>query len=182
MDLDEQSLRKIYTSIGIADEEGNFPLKKLIDLSKSIDDLEFPAEESLKKQLLLLQKMHPDFATCQNSTSTILQDVILNNDNLKFNKCVVNRVYDKADEDKRPVLYVYADLPESGKKFYYANKESSEFVELEQKEFAEKFECYEKDLEKNQGHRPWEISEKEEIVEDLTRGSGKVIAMEGEER
>lgn len=182
MDLDEQSLRHIYTSIGIADKEGSFPVKKLIDLSKGIDDFGFSSEESLKKQLLLLQKLHPDFATCQNSTSTILQGVILNNDNLKFNKCVVNRVYDRADKDKRPILYVYADLSEAGKKFYYADKESSEFVELEQKEFAEKFECYETDLEKHQGYRPWEISEKEENVEDLNRGSGKVVAVEGEER
>ena len=182
LDLDEQSLRQIYTSIGIADRDGNFPIKDLIDKSKLLDEFNFPAEESLKKQLLLLQKAHPDFATCQNSTSTILQGVILNNDNLEFNKCVVNRVYDRADEDKRPVLYVYADLPNAGKQFYYADKETSEFVRLEQKEFAERFECYETDLEKHQGQRPWEIEEKEEIVEDLTRGSGKVVAVEGEER
>jgi len=175
-------LRQIYTSIGIADNEGNFPIKKLFELSESIDNLELPQEESLKKQLLLLQQIHPDFATCQNSTSTILQGVILNNSNLEFNKCVVNRVYDKSDNDKKPVLYVYADLAEAGKKFYYANKDSNTFIELEQQEFTEKFECYEADLEKHKGLRPWEISEKEEIIEDLTKSSGKIIAVEGEER
>ena len=182
LELDEKSLRDIYTSIGVADKDGNFPVKELVDLSKNIDDSISVPEDSLKKQLLLLQKMHPDFAVCQNSTSTILQGVILKNKNLELNKCVVNRVYHRSDQDKRPTLYVYADLLESGKKFYYADKETSEFVELEQKEFAERFECYETDLEKNQGHRPWEISEKEEIIEDLTRGSGKVVAVEGEER
>lgn len=182
LELDEQSLRAIYTSIGLADEEGSFPIKDLMDKSKMIDNYHLPQEESVKKQLELLEEYYPEFATCQNSTIDVLKDVILNQENLKFNKCVVNRVYEREDENKRAVLYVYIDLPEVGKKFYIADKEKGKFLDIPQKEFEEKFECYERDIGKLQGHRPWEDVEVKKELEDLTQSSGRVVASEGDER
>ncbi len=80
----------------------------------------------------------------------ILSDVLLKDENLKFNKCVVNRVYNKTDKEKKPILFVYIDSNEIGKKFYIANKNEGNFVTLTQEEFTKQFECYEKDLEKNE--------------------------------
>lgn len=182
LDLDEKSLRRIFTSIGLADRDGNFPIKALRDESKTIDDYRFPEEESIKQQFSLLAKYCPEFATCQNSTMWILQGVILNQENLKFNKCVANRVYARDDKSKSPVLYVYVDFPQSGKKFYFADKDIGQFVELSQKEFEARFECYERDMEKNDGHRPWEDLDRTEHLEDLTQSSEKAVASEGDER
>lgn len=176
LDLDEKSLRQIFTSIGIADKNGNFPIIKLIDSSKAADDLNLPEEESIKKQVLLLAEYYPEFATCQNSTICILKDVLLDNENLKFNKCVANRVYNRSDIYKNPVLYVYVNFPKAGKKFYFADKDTREFIELTQNEFEKKFECYKTDLQESKGIRPWEDSEKEEKTEDLTKSSGKIVA------
>ena len=176
LDLDERSLREIYTSIGVADKDGNFPIKKLIDKSKIIDDFNFPAEESIKKQFLLLADYYPEFATCQEETTSILKGIILNGKNLNFNRCLVNMVYERADKEKRPVLYVYVDLPEVGRKFYFADKDTKMFVELSQEQFETTFECYEKDMEKLEGHRPWEDIEEKEILKDLNTSSGTVIA------
>ena len=107
----------------------------------------------------------------------IIQGISLAGENLKYNRCIVNRVYGKQDKDKRPVMYVYVDLPEEGKVFYFADKEKGEFVELDQKAFEERFECYELDED-----RPWAKEEEKEIPEDLTRSSGGTVANEGEER
>lgn len=180
LDLDEQSLRRIFTSIGVAGKEGNFPIGDLMDKSMMIDAENFPEEESIKRQFSLLAEYCPEFATCQNSTMSILQGVLLNHENLNFNKCVVNRVYAREDEDKRPRMYVYVDFPNAGKKFYIAEKEA--FVELSQMEFEAKFECYEMDMEKQDGRRPWEVPNRTQKVEDLTRSSGKIIAEEGDGR
>ena len=68
-------------------------------------------------------------------------------------------------------------MPETGKKFYYANKESGNFVELPEEEFEAKFECYEMDMKKNKGLRDWEDKEKNENI-----NSEKVIVQEGDER
>ena len=68
---------------------------------------------------------------------------------MKFNKCVVNRVYNRNDELKRPILYVYIDSNEFGKKFYFADKDEGRMLETSPEEFINQFECYEKDLEKN---------------------------------
>ena len=183
LELDEQKLRMVFTSIGIADKEGNFPIKNLIDQSKMIDDTNLSEEESLKKQLLLLEEYCPEFATCQNSTSAILQGIILNQENLKFNRCVVNRVYEREDENKKPILYVYADLPNAGKKFYFADKDIGKFSELSQKEFETRFECYQEDIEKQGGIRPWEkVEETQNMQQDLSRSSGNVLPAEREER
>lgn len=150
LNLDEQSLRELFTSVGIADKNGQFPIKDLLEKSKQLD--EFYAnepEQNISEQFLLLKETCPEFTTCQNSSMSMLNDVLLNNENLNFNKCVVNRVYNRTDKEKRPVMFVYIDSDELGKKFYVANKDEGQFVELEQEEFTRQFECYKKDLKKN---------------------------------
>lgn len=139
-------------------------------------------EESLKKQLELLTENYPEFAHSINETTRVLQGVLLNNNNLQFNRCVVKRIYARDDEDKKPVLYVYVDLPQAGRKFFVADKALCAFSELTQNEFESKFECYEYDLENNHGIRPWEEKEAKEEYEDLTKSSGRIVATEEEER
>ncbi|MBQ2938109.1 MAG: hypothetical protein IJE05_04455 [Clostridia bacterium] len=148
LNLDEQSLRKLFTSVGLADREGQFPIKDLLEKSKLLD--EFYANQpnqNINKQFLLMSQVCPEFATCQNSSMSILSDILLNNENLKFNKCVVNRVYNRTDKEKRPILFVYIDSNELGKNFYFADKDRGQFVELPQEEFTKQFECYQEDLE-----------------------------------
>ena len=62
-------------------------------------------------------------------------------------------------------------------------------IELPEEEFIKRFECYDMDLEKSNGVRPWESKEKEKEEADLTRSSGMVAAnksldsySEGDER
>ena len=180
--LDDKCLRSIYTSIGLADKDGKFPVQALFNQCKTIDDLGLSAEEELKRQLEALKEYYPDFAKCQNSTTGILQCVALIQRNLQFNRCVISRVYARDDSSQKPVLYVYADLPEEGKQFYFVDAQRGEFIGTTQKEFEAKFECYEKDLEKTEGHRPWEDTPEINKQEKLEHSSGKVVAQEGEER
>lgn len=150
LNLDEKSLRQLFTSVGLADRDGQFPIKDLLEKSKLLD--EFYAnqpEQNISKQFLLLKQACPEFATCQNSSMSILSDVLLSNENLRFNKCVVNRVYNRTDKEKRPILFVYIDSNELGQKFYFANKDEGQFVGLSQEEFTKQFECYEEDLKKH---------------------------------
>lgn len=183
LNLDEQSLRKLFTSVGLADKDGQFPIKDLLEKSKSAD--EFYAnqpKQNINKQFLLLSQTCPEFATCQESSMSILSDVLLNNENLKFNKCVVNRVYNRTDKEKGPILFVYIDSNELGKNFYFADKDKGQFVELPQEEFIKQFECYEEDLKSTNGLRPWETKEQGKEDIDLSRSSGKIVTEEGEER
>lgn len=182
LNLDEQSLRSIFKSIGLADKDGCFPIKSLIDKSDAIANTNLPSDESVRKQLDLLSSYYPDFATCQNSTLTVLQSIVLNHENLNFNECVVSRVYSKDDDAKKPVIYVYVDLPEKGKTFYFGDDNSKQFLELSQKDFEARFECYEKDIEKNGGNRPWDNDLNPHAPEDLNKSSGKLISSEGSER
>ena len=149
LSLDDRSLRELFKSVGLADKDGQFPIKKFIELSQAVD--EFFAdqpEENIQRQFLLLKKTCPEFATCQNSSMKILSNIVLSNENLKFNKCIVNRVYDRTDKEKKPILYVYIDSNELGQKFYFANIDG-EFLELSQEEFVKRFECYDEDLKRD---------------------------------
>lgn len=147
LNLDEQSLRQLFTSVGLADKDGQFPIKDLLEKSKLLDEIyASQPEQNINKQFLLLSQTCPEFSACQNSSMSILRDVLLNNENLRFNKCVVNRVYNKTDKEKRPILYVYINSNELGEKFYFANKDEGQFVGLSQEEFTKQFECYEEDL------------------------------------
>ncbi len=181
--LDEQSLRNLFMSVGLADKEGNFPIKDLLDKSESIHQRYVNQPDvNIRQQFLLLSQVCPEFANCQNSSMSILSNVLLNNENFKFNKCVVNRVYKKEDSNKEPILYVYINSNELGEKFYYADENKGQFIELPQEEFTKQFECYEGDLEKTNGIRPWETIEEQKQEIDLSKSSGKIVAKEGEER
>lgn len=186
IELDEQSLREVFTSIGLADRDGKFPIKTLIDESKAIDDLNLPAQQAIEKQLLLLSRYYPDFATCQNSTMEILTNILLNLEmqrHLYFFKCVVSRVHERVDKDKKPILYVYADLPDSGKKFYIPNYEEKSFLEVSQEDFETRFKCYEKDLISHNGYNPWEIEDGVlPTFKDSTKSSGSLVTSEEEDR
>lgn len=181
--LNDQELRKLYTSVGLADKEGNFPIKNFMEKSKAIHKfLANDPEQDIDKQLLLLSKVCPDFAKSQESSMNVISDILLDSENLNFNKCVVNRVYNKEDSKKEPVIYVYMDSEDFGKKFYYANKEEGKFENLSQEDFTNKFECYETDLANHKGIRPWENATKEVEKVDLSRSSGEAASKEVEER
>ena len=150
LNLDEQSLRSLFTSVGLADRDGQFPIKDLLEKSRLLDAFYAnEPEHNINTQFLLLRQTCPEFATCQNSSMSILSDVLLSNENLRFNKCVVNRVYNRTDKEKRPILYVYINSNELGNKFYFANKDEGQFVGLSQEEFIKQFECYEEDKKKH---------------------------------
>lgn len=182
IELDEQSLKQVYQGIGLTDKNGNFPIKSFLVQSIMADKQNLPPEEAIQKQFEFLREYYPQFSTCENSTTAILSDSFSDLKNLKFNRCVINRVYAREDKNKRPVIYVYLDLPEVGKKFYYIDKETAEFIELSQKEFEEKFECYEMDLEKYHGVRPWQETEQTRKKNNLVHNSEEMIASEGEAR
>lgn len=175
LNLDVPSLRKLFTSVGLADKDGNFPIKDLLDKSQALHELyaKDNPEEDIIKHFSLIAEACPEFATCQNSTMSILSD-LLSNDALDFDKCVINRVYNKSDEKQTPVVYVYVSSEKLGKKFYFADKDSGQFVELTPEEFTNTFECYEKDLEKHDGKRPWEYDEQENEQINLAASSGTV--------
>jgi len=179
INLDIEFLRDAYKNIGIADKYGKFPIAKLIDQAREIDKTSTDMQSKISRKFEVLKTWCPEFAICQNSTIKVLKDVLFEcNENFNFEKCVASRVYDKSDPKKKAVLYIYMELAEQGKLFFYADKSSGEFAQLSQEEFEAKFECYEKDIEKMpDGKRPWESSEK--LQEEMTQSSGEIIAEEG---
>lgn len=179
LSLDEEMLRNIFKTIGLADKDGYFPIKALFDKSEIVDK-NGPIEEQISRQLYLLKEYYPNFAMCENSTMSLLESMLLGLEKTSFDKCIINRVYDKSDPEKRPVVYVYADFPSSGKKFYYIDKKQGEFISIGEKEFNEKFECYEQDLIKWEGKRPWQDKDFEN-QQELKNSSGKIVANEGKD-
>lgn len=182
--LDDASLRKLFKSVGLTDKDGNFPIKYLIDKSSELHQrYKNDPLKNLEEQFLLLKKVCPEFASCQNSTMSILYDLILDNEFLKYDKCEVNRVYNKSDKNKRPITFVYINFEELGEKFYYADKEKGEFIYISKEEFLKQFECYKADLEKSNGIRPWEQQSRDTKKQiDLASSSGTVAVQKEEER
>lgn len=161
LSLSEQNLRNLFASIGVADKNGKFPIGNFVEKSKLIDKIYAKRQdENISKQLSLFSKLYPNFAECQKETIEMLTLISFNNENMDFNKCFISRVYNKSDNEKKPVLYVYIESSDSKKRFYYADAEEKKFIESHPKEFTKKFECYEVDLENSNGIRPWE-SDKE---------------------
>ncbi len=147
LELDENNLRNLFASVGIADNDGIFPIKQFIEKSKELDKIYADdTEKNFKKQLELFSISFPDFATCQISSIKILSDIFSNTENLKFDQCIINIVYNREDKNKEPVLYLCIDSSTFGRKFYYADKSKKQFIEASLEEFTKQFECYESDI------------------------------------
>lgn len=176
IDMDIETLREVYKSIGIADKEGNFPIVQLIQHARKIDETVPDIQTNIRRKFEVLKNWCPEFATCQNSTIDVLRSVLFeNNENFEFKRCIASRVYDREDSQKDAVLYVYMEAAGIGKQFFYADKQLGEFVQMPQDEFEKKFECYEADF--SEDKRPWETNL--EIEERKENSSGKVVAEEG---
>ena len=175
LNLDEKSLEMLFASVGLANQNGVFPIDNMLRESKALHEkyAENP-EQDIQQQFELLSRVCPEFATCQNSSMGIIANNLLNDENLQFDKCVVERVFDKQDQEKRPVMYVYIESEELGRKFYYADKDKGQMIGLSEAEFIQRYECYDMDLEKSNGVRPWESKEKEKRDVNLSRSSGTV--------
>lgn len=175
LNLDEEELREVFASIGVASKKGEFPVSILAAKFNLLEALDFPPEKAITKQLKFVSDYLPEFATCQNSTIKILNSLLLKYGNKKVNEYMVSRVYKKDDKDRRPVLYFYADVESQGKIFYFADSEKNQFEELSQEEFETKFECYEKDKEQNNGYSPWKETNSSQKKENLRNSSGQVL-------
>ena len=156
IEIDDETLRRLYSSIGLADKEGHFPIKDLIDKVNQINNENIDFKEKIVKKIEVLQQKCPEYAKNINETIQIMKCILFaNNENFNYNKCVASRVYDRNDDKKKAVLYTYFDLGDGQQMFYYADQESGEFINLDKEEFENKFECYENDL-KRYKKRLWE--------------------------
>ena len=177
IEMDLPNLRKVYTSIGVAREDGNFPAIDMIEKTEKINELAPNVDSNIQNKFKLLKSKCPEFAECMKSTIKIMQGILFEkNDKFDYKKCIASRVYDKNDEKKKAVLFLYFDFDDKGKRFYYADKQQGEFIELPQDEFEKKFDCYKVDLKDNK--RLWE--QENEVKEQMENSSGKIV--EGDER
>ncbi len=153
LSLELSILRSIYESSKVVDLEKMNKGKKLFLDSIEIWNLKESPEIKTKKVLQLVQNFESEISRHQQEISRGLT-IFLHG--IDFRRSVVDRVYDKSDKEKKPVLYVYMDFPQEGKKFFYLDGGKNLFIEMSQKEFEEKFESYEYDIENNNGLRMWE--------------------------
>ena len=173
IDMDVESLRGVYKSIGIANQNGDFPIKALIERIAKVNEETSNWDDNTKGKFDALKGICPEFAICINSTIGIIQNVMFEDcDKFHFERCIASRVYKKQDEEKKSVLFVYFDLGTKGKRFFYADKELGEFVQLSQEEFEKRFDCYDKDKEAHGNKQLWETQE--ELKTEKAISSGEV--------
>ena len=99
--LDEDTLRKVYSSVGLADKDGNFPIKHFIDKVAEINDSTPNFEENIRKKIDLLKGTCPEFATCINSTTAVMKSVLFKESSkFRYDRCIVSRVFEKNDSRK----------------------------------------------------------------------------------
>lgn len=177
--IEESVLRQIYASLGLAKTNGEFPIADMMKESDKIAKKNITLEQKTEEQLDLLQRMHPDFYKCQNSTMTVLSGNLLNHPEMNYKRLVVKRVYNRYDIEKRPVVYVYYEF-EDEECFFVAEPSDGFFSKMDKKSFTDKYECYKQDLDKMKGQRPWEKGAIDEL-QDLTRSSGKIESQEKEQ-
>ena len=175
LEITDIGLREVYRSLGLTDAEGYFPIKALVDILNTC-----PTEgpERISSRLKALSEYLPEFAECNNSTANIIRTLILNPSKVDYENCIAKRVYNREDETKRPVLYVYADLGEDGKQFFVAEKDAIEFTQMSKEDFEKQYSCFEKDLQETKGVNPWNIGQ---TIEFDRESSNRQAASEGKE-
>ncbi len=180
IEIEDSVVRQIYRSIGLAKENGHFPIEDMMTESDKIAKEDISLGQKLGKQLELIKRMHPDFARCQNSSMSIIAGNLLSHEEMSFRKAVASRVYEKGDPKRSAIMYVWADLGDDKEAFYIANPKTNEFIQMDRETFVDRYECYDKDLEEAEGVRPWDSLKKEKEIE-LERSSGKIVSDPAEE-
>lgn len=184
IEMEESVLRDIYKSLGLAKEDGYFPIGDMIDKSAEIAKRDEPLKKKIEQELELVSSMHPDFSRCQNSTIEIVAGSILSHPEIKYNKLIVKRAYNRQDEEQRPSIFVYYNDENQNEGFFVAEPGAESFSFMDKEEFTKCYECYEKDIKKFGGKRPWE-KEAKEPEKDLNQSSGTITNeehTEGDER
>ena len=77
---------------------------------------------------------------------------------MNYKKLIINRVYNKNDDKKRPLVYLWFNLDDEKELFYIA--ENGDFTQMSREDFVNNYECYKNDLLKTNGIRPWENKNK----------------------
>ena len=156
IELDTESLREVYSSIGLTDENKKFPIFKLSKGIERINAEEGTTEEKGKKALQFFYSLYPNISKCQSEAEFILKDIM---EKLNFKRCVVDRVYEKEDLQKKAVLYVYLQFLDGKENFYYIKDGTNGFIENTLEEFEQKFLPYITDFLDNNGIPKWKTEE-----------------------
>ena len=116
----------VYIEVfGLADEEGIFLIKSL---AEELEMCKHTGKEGVYERLQKVKEHHPDCMDCINSTMKILSSVVLTSDKLGIENGIVHRVYKRDDENKKPVMYVYANVSNEGKCFFVGDREQGDFI------------------------------------------------------
>ncbi len=160
--LDDQSLRRVFASVGLARENGEFPAIIYDELFKTAGRMyESNPDTYFQKIFKIITRIYPDFTEAQNESIGFISSVLIKTQNENIERAIVDRVYDKSDKSKSPVLYTYADMGELGERFYVADREQGNMIAISKEEFEERFDCYDLDLKAKNGVRPWQARSKE---------------------
>ena len=178
LEIGQEALTKAYRTIGVVTrEDGKFPVADANEaIQKKIDSVLLPMDK-VKVGLKTLESLYPNFAHFQRETTAFLNHNILPFVNLE--KAVVDRVYAREDQEKKPVLFLYARDGNNEKQFFYVDESIGRFVNVSQEEFEQRFECYEKDLIALQDRRVWDDGV-HTVVEVTQPISSQNIQQEGE--
>jgi len=181
IEIEEKVLRETFKSLGLTREDGTFLVGNLIEQSDKIANKNISLEQKFEEQLSLLQKVNPNFDTCQNSTVLILSDILLNHPEMNFKRIVINRVYNKNDKKKTPAIYIYCDLDDEKNIFFVSEPGSGTFSKMNKEDFIKCYDCYEYDLKEAKGIRPWEKGAID-IEKDINNSSVIATEREGDEK
>ena len=155
IEMEEKVLRDVFRSLGLTDKEGNFPISEFLDKIEKIYSKDILNDEKIKEVLNLTQETYGYTFDNQETMMGILTTA-LDIEKLKLERCVIKRVFEKEDKEKTPVVYAYLEKEDGQQDFYYVDVDTKSFIKMTQEQFEEKFECYELDLERDNGVRPWE--------------------------
>lgn len=171
--LDDKNLREVYKSIGLAREDGLFPITDLIDKISEVDK-STSLKEQLQGRIKCLKEYCPDFCKCMTSTMKILEPIVFqSSERFNYERLIVNRAYSKQDDDRKPVMFVYFDFGQGTEIFYYADSEKGEFVPMNPEHFKNEFECYDTDKELYGGKNIWETEEN--IIQGKEKDTGNIL-------
>ena len=58
----------------------------------------------------------------------ILGGLVLDPSKIGCEECITHRVFKRGDKEKKPILYVYANIPGQGKYFFIGDREKERFI------------------------------------------------------
>lgn len=139
--LKTDEIRQMMKKTNIYTDMGALQIQERTE--EIFQNYDFSQVQRLEGQIKIIERLNREFWKSPNENMGLVLFLLEKADIKELKLIKMDICFDKKDEKKEPIMYIYAEFENGIEKRYYADKINCKFSEILKEEFENKFELYE---------------------------------------